>query len=429
MFMLFLFLAWMPQIVLGQDTSIQERVDAAKPGEVIELPSGEFEENIVIDKSIHVKGTQHTIITSPSNDPVITIQGNDGTIEGLHIIQANEHVDAPALLLEGNNNLLTDLQVETGSVGIQLNQADNNMLSNVTITGDSNKTITERKHGIDLFASNSNSILHTTIHHVQDGIYIEKSHDTKVMNNTVFKSRYGYHLMFTKGTHLEENKSYENISGMMVMGAEGTVVHKNLLRNNQENIRSLGLLIFDTTDAVITENSITNNRIGIFIEDASNNALTNNLIKENYIGLQFKGAENNTISQNTLAANIAQGQATNSSHNMTDANFWGDHMGVDVSGDGYSDFSYAIDPFFLNITNEFPPFQLLFQSPGMTFLESLIHTPVEKQLIDHSPLLTSPWNDSEDPISGQWIVGIVCIILFIGSISIIYMGVKTNEKV
>src|SRR5690606_17348191 len=146
----------------------------------------------------------------------------------------------------------------------------------------------------------------------------------------------------------------------------------NLMKYNQRNVQSLGLLLFDVKNATITENEIAHNRIGILIEDALDNDLSFNKIQNNYIGVQFKRAENNTIVNNAFFAYVDQGQAEYSTNKDTNRNYWGDHVGLDMTGDKVSDLTYEIDPFYLHLTDEYPPYRLLFDSPGMIFLETLL---------------------------------------------------------
>lgn len=424
-----LLIFFVPVHAKAQEQSIQEQIKASQSGQTIKLNEGEFEESIVIDKPIRLVGTKDVTLTQKDSSSVITINSNNVVIENLNIKHEDYSNESPAILINGHQNSLQQINIDTNSYGIQLDEANDNILSYVNITGNKDKLIKERQHGINIWKSHNNEIHHSTMSYVQDGIYIEKSNETKLYNNTAFQSRYGYHLMFTKNTVLEQNDSYENISGMMVMGADGTIVRDNTLTNNQENIQSLGLLVFDTINATITENNIVNNRIGIFIENASNNELAFNNVQGNYIGMQFKSAENNDIVHNSFIANVVQGQAKESSKNHTNNNYWGDHFGLDITGDKISDLTYKVDPFFLNITNEYPPFQLLFQSPGMVFLEQLIHTPIEQQLVDQSPLMENPLTISNNLYQNQFSILLICLLIFMLSIVIIYLGVKVNEKV
>src|SRR5699024_7619988 len=151
-------------------------------------------------------------------------------------------------------------------------------------------------------------------------------------------------------------------------------------------------------------------------------------IQGNYTGVQIKEAEDNTISYNAFVANVAQGQAKESTHNHTNENYWGDHIGLDTTGDKKSDLAYKLNPFFVNITDDYPPFQILFQSPGMIFLQQLISSPTKEQLVDASPLLKDPLAVNKSASLNSISIFLFCIILIICSLFIIYLGVKKNEK-
>lgn len=424
-----LLLLFNPFVANAEEQSIQQQIDAADPGETIELNDGEYDESIVIDKPIHLLGSENVTLTQVGSEPILTVQSNDVVVENMNLQYTNDGSESPAVLIQGDRNSFNQIEIHTNSYGIQLDQANENTISELSIVGNEDAEIKNRKHGIDLWESHDNDISNTGIKHVQDGIYIERSDANKIYQNIVSDSRYGTHLMFTKNTELIENESFENISGLYIMGAEGTVAKQNTLRDNQKNIQSLGLYVFDTTDATITENDIIDNRIGMFIESASDNQFNLNNVQGNYIGMQFKEAEKNDIVDNSFIANVVQGQATGSSDNITNQNYWGDHHGLDITGDQTSDLTYRIDPFFLNLTSEYPPFQLLFQAPGMVFLEQLIATPKDEQLVDKSPLMENPSPASDNQAVNQGAIFALCMFLLIISILIIYMGVRKNEKV
>lgn len=406
--------------------SIQQQIDQAKPGDTIEIPEGDYDETLTINQPIHLIGTDGVTFTHKGSDPIITIHSDDVVIEHMHLKYTNDDKEASgAIFVEGNHNVLHDIHIETNSYGVHLDGANDNELSNLTINGDQNALFKDRDHGIYVWKSHNNIIHDTRVKHVQDGIYMEQSSNNHVYSNIATHSRYGYHLMFTKNSLLEENESYENVSGMMIMGTDGTVATHNILRHNQENLQSLGLLLFDVTNAMITENDLSYNRIGIFVEDASDNEINHNYVHGNYIGLQFKGAYNNHIYHNTFVANVVPGQAEDSADNNTNKNYWSDHLGIDMTGDGTSDLKYTVDPFFLNITDQYPPFQLLFQAPGMIFLEQLIHTPIEQQFVDQAPLMENPLDmNDEDHSKSQGIVLLFSMTLLFFSSIIIYLGVK-----
>ena len=408
----------------AETTTIQQQIDEANPGDKIQLDAGVYLENININKPLHLIGEKGVIIQNNTQQPAISIQASNIVLENITLQYQTTDNDSPAILIQGTDNDLKNLHIDTNSYGIRLDQADNNELSEITINGKKEIPLNSRHHGIDVRKSDNNSIHNTHITDVQDGIYIESSNQTTIYNNDVSNSRYGYHLMFTENTSLEQNESYENISGMMVMGTKGTKVKNNIIKYNQKNVQSLGLYLFDVTDATITQNEIAHNRIGIFIEDSTNNNLSSNNVQGNFIGIQFKRAEGNTINDNAFTANVVQGQAEESTDNNTNQNYWGDHFGLDTTGDKFSNIPYEMDPFYLHLTNEYPPYRLLFHSPGMLFLEQLLHTPVEERLVDLSPLMENPLARATTGTENQAAVLLGSSIFLSLSITIILMGAR-----
>lgn len=413
--------------VNAEKQSIEEQVKEAQAGETIKLQPGEYEENIVIDKPVHLIGEEGVTLIQKDSSPVLTIMSNQVKIENVNMKQTDKQGESPAVLIHGDDNSLHNITIETNGGGIQLEEANNNILSEITITGNEAIILKERAHGIDLWESHQNEIHDTTIKHVQDGIYMENSEGVQLNGNTVSHSRYGYHLMFTEDTVVENNHAYENVSGLYIMGANAPLVKDNVLKDNQKNVQSLGLFVFNTEDALITGNEIVNNRIGIKVEHVSDNEFTNNQVQGNFIGLQLNRAMDNEITHHSFTANVVQGQAIESSGNYTNGNYWSDHVGLDFTGDEKSDLTYKVDPFFLSVVSDYPVFQLLFQAPGMIFLKELIHTPADEQLTDETPLITNPFPVPNDSGDRSWSLFFVCILFVIFSLSIIYLGVRGNE--
>lgn len=420
-----LFILFIPIDSEASPSSIQAQIDAAKPGDTIEIQAGLYEDNITIDKPLAIIGQGDVFILGVEDAPVMTISAANSSITNLHIQQNGSASDIPALSIVGNENRIQNIEIETShGYGIDLDQADRNVLKDVMIHGSKQTPVIERHHGINVWKSDGNLFDQLEITGVLDGIYIEKSRKNILQKNKVTNSRYGYHLMFTQQTELVENESSQNISGLYIMGADSPTVKYNKLYNNQQNNQSLGLLLFDTVGAIVSDNQILNNRIGVLIESAKNNQLIQNEIQGNYIGVQFIDAEENDIINNHFIANVVQGQAENSANNSIGSNYWGDHVGLDMNGDGKSDLPYEMNPFFLNITDTYPPFQLLFQAPGLIFLEQLITIDANQQLVDDTPLLQASTSNNDMNKNQNMLVMLVSIVSLSLSLLIIYLGVK-----
>lgn len=416
----------MPHFSEANTGTLQQRIDEAEEGETILIPSGTYEETLFIGKELTISGEGEVLFKVDHNKPAVTIEADDVRLENITIQYNSDEAEQAAIYIKGSHNHLEDIDITTSNKALLLDEAHFNVISELTVQGDASLPIMERQRGIDLWKADHNTIHHTHISDVEDGIYLENGSNNVLHDNSASNSRYGYHLMFTKNSELYANESYENISGMMIMGTNGTKVYENALFDNQKNVQSLGLLLFDVRHATIEDNDITHNRIGIFVENAEDNEILNNDVANNFVGLQFKEAENNFIHHNAFTANVVQGQAESSMDNITNNNFWSNHTGLDITGDGFSDLTYKVDPFYLHVTNKYPAFRLLFQAPGFNFLEKMMHTPIEQQLVDDAPLMKNPLLPSDEPSDNNKTMLVISTVLFFLSLSIIYMGVKQS---
>lgn len=408
----------------NNDAQLQKKINLAKPNDIVTIADGVYTQPLIINKPITLKGSNNVTFKSSSDDPSITIIANNVTLSDIKFVGNRDNVKRSEVLVIGNYNKLINLKIKTNGFGVKLNKAHYNELTNIQVEGNKSVPFSQRNNGIDLLGAHYNVIKESSFKHVQDGIYLESSKYNSLVSNLSTQSRYGYHLMFTEENTLEQNESYKNVSGIMVMGTKGTIVKNNTLMYNNDGVQSLGLLLYDVVDAEISNNRIAENRIGIFMEETTYSNLMMNDLQRNYIGIQLKKSKDNIIKENSLVSNVVQGQAERSSNNLTNSNYWGDHQGLDLNGNGLSDLSYTVDPFFLSLTSKFPPFQLFFQAPGMIFLEQLLHTPTEQWLIDASPLINNSTKLDNAKLAESNNVLYFSLFLLLISLTTILLGVK-----
>ena len=251
---------------------LQEVLDKTEEGAVITLPSGEYEGPFTITKPITLEGSMEAILYNKVGESTLTLNSDGVHITGVMIVQEKEKRDAAALLIRGDENMISNVIIETSGMGIVLEQANQNKIHHVKIKGPFQNSafhgsmLSRQGNGIDLFRSNANLIDEVTLQYVQDGVYIETGEGNIVKNVSVSDSRYGFHLMFTRNTSLLNNVSERNITGAMIMETEGTRMEKNQFRKQSNHVHSQGIMLFDVHDAIVMNNVIAENLFGIYID-------------------------------------------------------------------------------------------------------------------------------------------------------------------
>lgn len=374
---------------------LQPLVDAAEPGAVILLKPGTYAGPVMIDKPLTLRGAGDaggTIVLNTGLKPAVTIaEGAEGTVlEGMSIVDETVK-EEPSLLVAASRTVLDELHISTGANGINVRNADDGTVTRSTIQWAADGIrMAEKGNGIDLYNAHRWSMTDNVIADVHDGIYMENSDAALVADNVWLRSRYGVHCMYTKNTVIRDNEGHMNITGAMVMAAKQVTVADNTFTKQNENVNSQGILLFDAHETEITGNVVDGNRVGLYVELSSSNVIKDNVIRYNFIGIQLLEASENAIRGNMLLGNVSDAQARGSEANVIAENYWDSFQGIDADGDGKSDVSYAVNPFFQGLTQKRPPFQLFFQSPGMVFLESLYQSDRSRWAVDSAPLMAPP---------------------------------------
>lgn len=404
--------------------SLQSLIDESAPGATIVLQAGRtYSGPASVNRTLTIEGEEGATILNRSDAPALTLKADGVTLRGFRIDDRQTDPKKSAVLVMSAGNRIDDVEIVSQAGGIYLRGANGNVIENCRISGanpdDPGEPYSKRGNGIDLLASSGNLIQGNELVHVHDGVYVESSNETRVLGNRAVDSRYGFHFMFSGKPELADNAGSGNVTGGMVMGVEEAIVRGNRFEKQTENVNSQGILLFDVHRSTIESNRVEGNRVGLYIEKSSGNLFRDNAVTSNFIGMQMIGSDGNTFKNGYFAANVIQAQATESRDNDVDGNYWDDFRGLDTDGDGYSDLSYGIDPFFLKLTEQVDAYQLFFQSPGLPFLQQLFRDNTENWLSDGRPLMSPPAEEAS-PASDRSASAPFAVALFITSVTIIY---------
>ena len=377
-------------ITVDSGESLQKIIDEAAPNTTIVLNQGEYEGPITINHAINLT-TELDVkvtLTNKSKEAAVTINAPHVSIKNITVRDVDIK-EEPTILILSDGAEIANVQVLTDNTGIHINGANKGKINDTTISS-ATEEISQlyKKNGIQIYNSANWKLDNITIRNMEDGIYLERVDTISIKNSHVDGSRYGFHFMFVTNGQIENNEGSANVTGAMIMASSQIQVTKNKFVKQVENLNSQGILLYDTKNSTVSNNEIDGNRVGLYIEESSDVTFDSNMIKNNFVGLQWINSSDNTFQNNNVIGNVINIQSVGVADNHINKNFWDNASGIDIDEDGYSEVSYSINPLFYGLIKKQPPFQIFFNSPGMSFLESIYITNPELWMRDDKPKMS-----------------------------------------
>ena len=283
--------------------TIQEAINAAKPGDTILVAPGIYYESITIAKPISLIGEnkENTMIRGLGTGDVVYISSDGVKISGFTIKGSGTRYIGP---------------FNEGDSGIELNHVTNCTVSNLIVAGNT--------LGISLiFCKNIVITNNLVISNRREGIFMVSSSNSLVINNT--SNSNGGH----GGIWLALSSNNIIISNIANFNPDhGIKLHtsnSNTVENNTCSFNGNGIFLFNAYDNKVINNNCSRNRdIGIFLRCSEDNIVANNTCKFNGghgISLDFLNY-NNTVKNNVLLNNRGNGITLrlSSSHNRVIGN-------------------------------------------------------------------------------------------------------------
>ena len=291
--------------------TIQEAVNAAKPGDTVLVSSGTYYESIFIDKPISLIGEdkEKTIIMGLGIGNVIYISSDMVTVSrftikgsGSNYISPFDGGDAGVMLDKCTNCTISNLIVTECCLGIFLNLSNSNII-------ESNICYSNNKDGIYLRLSNNNTIKNNTcyLNGGHAGIYLNPSNSYNIIENNTCYSNADHGIKLQESSNynvLKNNNCTDNENaGIFLRTSNGNILDSNTCNGNRHNP---GIILHTSCNNNTLINNICNlNDEGIALQHScNNNVLINNTCLNNKVrGILLWSSNNNTIIRNTLNLN------------------------------------------------------------------------------------------------------------------------------
>jgi parallel beta-helix repeat protein len=210
-------------------TRIQDAINNSKDGDTIIVHSGVYYENVVVDKSVTLKGVDQPVVDAGGDGSAIALSADGITLVGFNATNSGISWSDVGIKLTSNNNIITG------------NTATNNNENGICLDDSSKNTIT------------GNNICNNN----DDGIGIGDSSENTITGNNI---------------------SNNNGDGIHLFGSSENTITGNNVTNNNEN----GIHLYYSSNNGITGNNVCNNSgRGIYLDNSRENTITGNKVTNN----------------------------------------------------------------------------------------------------------------------------------------------------
>jgi len=404
--------------------TLQQRIDAAAPGETIRVESGVHAGSITIKKSLTLIGEPGAEIRGNGSGKVVTVAADDVTLRGLRITGSGLQLsdDDAGVFVIANRAKIEDCTIADSLHGVYLKKVSGAQILNNRIEGkttlaastepvekgigqsaencDTTLAANRRGNGIHQWNCEGNLIRGNEISDTRDGIYFSFTNNSRVENNLIHRVRYGLHYMYSDGNIFENNTFTENAAGAAIMFSKNIIVRGNRFVSNR-GYRAYGLIFQSADNSRLQQNEISENAVGLSFNQCNQNEVTGNRVTRNYIGLRFgSNSDGNRFTQNIFLGNLhpIETGASDVSGSLWAVhgvgNLWDTEFELDLDRDGISDLPHRELDLFGILRRDFPAIAFLSASPAvklLRFANERAVIPGMSSIEDPAPLTSHFW--------------------------------------
>jgi len=378
-----------------QFKTVKSAIAAARDGDVVVIDKGLYAEGeILIDKSITLRGIGLPVIDAKGKSQAIRVEANGVVVEGLDVRNAgySSSYDWAAIKVVNSKNVtVRNNRLSNNSSGIYLQNTSFSEISNNQVQGNSTDEV-ESGNAVHCWKSDNLRIFNNNLTRHRDGLYFEFVTASLIQNNASFKNlRYGIHFMFSNNDTYIHNTFRSNGSGVAVMFSKNVIMRNNTFEENWGSA-AYGILLKEIQGGAVESNIFLKNTVGIYMEGTSRMLVTKNTFSSNGWAMRVQAScDNNTITHNNYFANTFDvGTNGTLQLNKFNNNYWDKYEGYDLNKDGIGDINYQPVSLYSMIVEKMPSASLLLRSFMVTIMdkaERLIPSITPVQLKDNKPLM------------------------------------------
>lgn len=396
---------WQFLICLGFSNELQDAINSAKAGDIIELSSGSYYGNIIIDKPLIIDGVdQSAVIVGDGKGSIINIKSPNVTIKNLTITNSGlDHSNEDSAVIAENVHSIKVLnnRIEGVLYGVSLLKTNRSEISHnqISSVGDS---IGFRGDAIKLWYSHENKVIENKISHARDMVFWYSSLN-HIENNEGSDCRYSLHFMYSNNNVIRGNKFNHNSVGLFFMFSRDSIVSENVVQN-ADGAYGVGIGMKDSSNFTVMDNKIIYNARGLYLDwspfiPGSVNKFDRNEISYNSVGIQFHA----TQEKSQFRGNVFKGNMqivlndtpkSKLNENEWSGNYYDEYDGFDTNKDGIGDIEYQNYAYADQLWQHKPKVRFFYGSAAMSLLNFIARlapfSEPELLLSDKTPLTKEP---------------------------------------
>ncbi|WP_113912799.1 nitrous oxide reductase family maturation protein NosD [Roseovarius dicentrarchi] len=379
--------------------SLANAIAGASPGDVLILSPGRHEGAVVIDRPLTVTGSADAIIDGMGNGTTVTIDAADVTVSNLTITGSGMNsadLDAGVKILKKADRAIIEGNRVLGNLhGIDVHGGHDAQVRGNTIEGTRQRRLNDRGNGIYVWNSPGTLVEGNTVRWGRDGIFSNASRTGTYRNNLFRDLRFAVHYMYTNDSEVSGNVSIGNHLGYAIMFSNKAIVKDNLSLSDLSH----GVMLNYANNADVSGNVV---RGGpdrcTFIYNAHKNLIYDNHFEGCNIGIHFTaGSERNVLTGNAFVDNRTQVKYVGTRDIEWSfegrGNYWSDHPGFDLGGDGIADSVFRPNDLMDHILWSQPAASLLTGAPAVQLIrwaQSSFPATLPGGVVDSHPLMRAP---------------------------------------
>ena len=368
----------------SEPQSIQARIDQAAPGDTIFVEAGVYNERIVIDKAIKLKGMNDPVIDGGNEGDIVLITASGASISDFVLRNGGKSIsqEAAGVKVDGVDEVeVMGNRIEDTRFGIYVLESVGSTIAYNTVDLEPDVDIGRRGYAIYLWAVEETGVFNNNLTNSSDGIHLEFSDHNTIGENEVTNGRYGLHFMYSDSNKVIGNVFDSNLAGAVLMFSKDMLLKDNEFSSNRRGATGVGVLFKDCDDVFVEGNSFLRNKFGVTAEGTPQAVGSTAIFRENLFALNDTGiglmsnapitfVENamveNTVQVKAMGGELASGLLTSHDSGLAArdtstsgapqppegiawttngrGNYWSDYHGYDRNGDGVGDIPYEPKP-------------------------------------------------------------------------------------